>query len=521
MDAVVEESVEGGLRMKDETYWRDLTSQSALHFRPHLLALIAFLASAPLYPPNSTLMLRFAPNVSPAGEFLLAMLLSCLVSASCILLSSTQSLQWSHFETRKGRAGVTICALLYVTTLISLWVLLACGYGDTFTFVMIGIIAGLCMVPVIMRWVSLYLMDFRSVMFYGALACAGSSIVAWFVSLLPDLPVVLLESILIIAGAILPVVTKTRIPASARSSDASTFDNTELPEHANAATFTGIASSLRTFLSIVWVPLLGFLVCSFMMAAYSFDGDAGTARSEYVGGIVASIIVVTLCTLRLKSPFVMLMDRLVIPLCVAVSIVLGSFPAGTPLFFAGAMLIYVPLTLLSLFALSSLVAVAAAGELPFPFVFSAGFLLSCLASLLGMTVQVNVPPNVELGPILWIVLSVYFGVVVAHLGFVSWKQTCSLEDSDSPNNMRIPSESETAKLHALHNERILALTKECSLTKRENEILSYLSLGYGSVYIAKTLFISDNTARTHIRNIYRKLSVSSREELLSLVNDLK
>ena len=60
-----------------------------------------------------------------------------------------------------------------------------------------------------------------------------------------------------------------------------------------------------------------------------------------------------------------------------------------------------------------------------------------------------------------------------------------------------------------------------ALTKREHEILQYLSLGYGSVYISKTLFISDNTARTHIRNIYRKLDVSSREELLSLVNGMK
>ena len=39
-------------------------------------------------------------------------------------------------------------------------------------------------------------------------------------------------------------------------------------------------------------------------------------------------------------------------------------------------------------------------------------------------------------------------------------------------------------------------------------------------YISKTLFISDNTARTHMRNIYRKLGIGSREELLSLVNGL-
>ena len=135
--------------------------------------------------------------------------------------------------------------------------------------------------------------------------------------------------------------------------------------------------------------------------------------------------------MRLKSPFVLLIDRLAVPACVAVSIVLGSFPTGTTLFVAGAMLVYAPLALLSLFALSSLVAMAEAGEFPLPFVFSAAFLLSCAASLLGMTVQANVPPDVNLGPYLWVVLSSYFCIVVVHLGFVAWQQACSTDDPDA------------------------------------------------------------------------------------------
>lgn len=185
------------------------------------------------------------------------------------------------------------------------------------------------------------------------------------------------------------------------------------------------------------------------------------------------------------------------------------------------MLVYAPLALLSLFALSSLVAMAEAGEFPLPFVFSAAFLLSCAASLLGMTVQANVPPDVNLGPYLWVVLSSYFCIVVVHLGFVAWQQACSTDDPDALQDAGMRNEGETDTLHALQHERIVTLANGYALTKREREILQYLSLGYGSVYISKTLFISDNTARTHIRNIYRKLDVSSREELLSLVNGMK
>ena len=153
-----------------------------------------------------------------------------------------------------------------------------------------------------------------------------------------------------------------------------------------------------------------------------------------------------------------------------------------------------------------------------PFVFAAAFLLSCVASLLGMSVQVNVPPGENLGPFLWVMLSVYFGIVVVHLGYVSWRQACSADDPGAPADDASTTQAET--LQALQRGRIQALADAHALTKREQEILRYLSLGYGSAYISKTLFISDNTARTHMRNIYRKLGIGSREELLSLVNGL-
>lgn len=516
--------------MANGTYLNRLAAQPPIRFRPRLLLLAAFLASAPLYPPNSYLMLRFAPNVSPAGDFLFAMLLSCFATALAILLFSAQRPSWPGFETRKGRPIATGCAWTYAAVLVAIWILLAAGYRNVVLFAALGVTAGACMAPVIMRWVRLYLMDFRSVMFYGAIACASSSAVAWIVSLLSDPFAVAAEGVLAITGSVLPLLFGIEKCTHETDEDAQSVSGIEnggggftgSPDAESPSnTLTGLASSLRTFLSIIWVPLLGFLVCSFMMAAYSFDADVGAGRSEYTGAIVASAVVVALCAMRLKSPFVMLIDRLAVPACVAVSIVLGSFPTGTTLFVAGAMLVYAPLALLSLFALSSLVAMAEAGEFPLPFVFSAAFLLSCAASLLGMTVQANVPPDVNLGPYLWVVLSSYFCIVVVHLGFVAWQQACSTDDPDALQDAGMRNEGETDTLHALQHERIVTLANGYALTKREREILQYLSLGYGSVYISKTLFISDNTACTHIRNIYRKLDVSSREELLSLVNGMK
>ncbi|MBP6978437.1 MAG: response regulator transcription factor [Bacteroidales bacterium] len=52
------------------------------------------------------------------------------------------------------------------------------------------------------------------------------------------------------------------------------------------------------------------------------------------------------------------------------------------------------------------------------------------------------------------------------------------------------------------------------LTKREEEILDYLMKGFFYKEIAGELFISTETVRTHIRNIYEKLQVRTRSEAI-------
>lgn len=52
------------------------------------------------------------------------------------------------------------------------------------------------------------------------------------------------------------------------------------------------------------------------------------------------------------------------------------------------------------------------------------------------------------------------------------------------------------------------------LSRREQEILEQLSKGYRYKEIADKLFVSIETVRTHIRNIYEKLHVNNRAEAL-------
>lgn len=68
-----------------------------------------------------------------------------------------------------------------------------------------------------------------------------------------------------------------------------------------------------------------------------------------------------------------------------------------------------------------------------------------------------------------------------------------------------------------HHAICLSLAREHDLTKRELDILNYLSLGYSAKRIGEMLFISERTVQTHTRNIYRKLDVHTRQDVIDLV----
>ena len=56
-----------------------------------------------------------------------------------------------------------------------------------------------------------------------------------------------------------------------------------------------------------------------------------------------------------------------------------------------------------------------------------------------------------------------------------------------------------------------------NLSAREKEILDLVSRGNTNKDVAKILFISEKTVKTHLKNIFRKLGVNKRTEAISLL----
>jgi LuxR family maltose regulon positive regulatory protein len=59
------------------------------------------------------------------------------------------------------------------------------------------------------------------------------------------------------------------------------------------------------------------------------------------------------------------------------------------------------------------------------------------------------------------------------------------------------------------------------LSEREETLLRYLPTTLSNREIAAELFVTTNTVKTHLRNIYRKLDVAHRREAVQRARDLR
>ena len=93
----------------------------------------------------------------------------------------------------------------------------------------------------------------------------------------------------------------------------------------------------------------------------------------------------------------------------------------------------------------------------------------------------------------------------------------ALAFDETVNEVDCPSEASGAGLIASFEESVSKLADSFALTPREAEAMALLARGHGAQSIQEHMGISHNTVKMHIRNVYAKLGVHSRQELIDLV----
>ncbi len=277
-----------------------------------------------------------------------------------------------------------------------------------------------------------------------------------------------------------------------------------------------VLKRLASTIATSWAPVCGLAICVFLLGTLwpqpsSVLGDFSTSWQNAFGPL-GLILLVALWSRRIKDYEDI--NRIVwriVSLAVAIFFISPTFeelslPHGDIILenlqnagVVGLLLCALPFLMFS----------ARTNNLPVISVFGIYMFLISLMAPLGMVV------NVTLGQMGSIIVAIVFILYIcAIIIFLAWAKSDEKQNYTSERHR----EAETDLFEAYFHPRCLELSRKHELTPRESEMLIHLARGHSYAYIAKTFYLSEATVRTHARNIYHKIKVSSQEALLNLID---
>lgn len=154
-------------------------------------------------------------------------------------------------------------------------------------------------------------------------------------------------------------------------------------------------------------------------------------------------------------------------------------------------------------------------KIPAIMVFGFGKALLSVGTLIGaanLKASANLSSSFAFGSTAFILLLVTTMVVA----YCLWPQEKDIQKTDAPVRDKVAPSLEDSKSIDIGN--TCALLADCHmLSVREAEVLYLLARGRNATFIAGELFISANTAKSHIRHVYQKLEIHSQQALIDLV----
>ncbi len=152
-------------------------------------------------------------------------------------------------------------------------------------------------------------------------------------------------------------------------------------------------------------------------------------------------------------------------------------------------------------------------------VFGWGFVAEQLGILLGSAFQILesdlfLQPAFGLGSVTTGALFAALALMVATVFILAGKGEFS-ERGDSEGD----SEKTEVRIVDITALKCVTIAEDYGLSSRETEVLMLLAQGRSNPYIKEALLVSSGTINSHVKSIYTKLSVHSKQELLDLVQE--
>lgn len=377
--------------------------------------------------------------------------------------------------------------------------------ATSWSFATGGFCFGIGAILLCMPWFAcLKLDDFRSVLAYGSFAVLCSALLDQVLFQLPAALNLGVLFALLVVGTIPPLLG-TRLHGS------KAVDAAHVAQTRSDNDFDGVLpldSSLKDLLEAISSSMAGLIV--FAVYSNAIDdpfpsvGLSGTVFGLVIAGF-AIYIAAQFGKRRFTAPFIY---WIVFPFVAATLIVLDSFPLGSPAFMVGAAGITIFCSGLGMFAVAFLLIASKSNDLSPYRSISFSLAIFSLAGLMGTALGHSGLSSDERGSILLVLSTLYMVYLLFSPAIQLWTMRKGSDDPNEKPGDKLDLIDTCTRLSHLHG-----------LSPREEEVLVYIGQGYNSPYIAKALFISDSTVRSHIKSIYRKMGITSRMELLDLVNE--
>lgn len=488
-------------------------TQKPLALRPLHLLLTAFVVTLPASPAALAPFAAAPPFHAVADSFLFALLLASVLASAVMVARGLQA----HLRPL-SRVTVTRSAVAaYGCGTLGFVALLLAPVPLPWVAVVAGLAAGAALPVLLAEWARAVASTMERVLVLCAFVLLCSSFGGWILTLLPLYVLVPVYAVLLLAGA-LPLV------AFARNGEPA--DPVQQP-----------AQAMEDLLSVTWLPLLGLAVYAFMSTVMAHSAF-GVMRASFLGGTAAAVILFGACFVWGKRPLLPWCYRVLVPLLAAAFVVLGAFPADTFPKDLSIVALYLFYLVLAALACALFLAVVHGRELPANVAVGFGAGVTAAAGLVGLILSEVLQVATDFGPWMTVLTGAFVAVLLLFLGRTAWNELISPADAAAAGAGASGAASvEPATAQAVGaviegaaaeeppsrrdvvEARCQQLSEQHGLSPREAEILGYLARGFSPTYIAKELVLSVSTVRTHVRNIYRKLGIGKREELIHLVDE--